>query len=475
MSIERQKIADIMASLPPEWPDDPLPQIQKAVHRSGVKVIALDDDPTGTQTVHDTPVLTEWSVESLAAELQNELPCFYILTNSRSLPLAGAQALNAEIGRNLLEAARQTGRAFTVISRSDSTLRGHFPGEVDALAQAIGIPVDVTLIVPFFLAGGRYTIHDIHYVADAEWLIPAGMTEFARDAAFGYRSSNLQEWVEEKTGGRVQAADVASISLDDIRVGGPQRVADRLLELKSGSVCIVNAASDRDVEVVAAGVVLAEAQGKYFLARTAASYVRARAGITPRALLSSAELQSSPAGDAQSTPGGLIVVGSHVPKTSAQLNNLLTRPGLQSLELSVPALLDERQREGEITRVAHQAERMLLHGQTVVIFTSRKLVSAVDAERSLQINQRVADGLIHVVSAINARPRFLLAKGGITSSDVATHGLGVKRAMVLGQLLPGVPVWRTGDESRYPGLIYVVFPGNVGGPDALIEALERLA
>ena len=71
-------------------------------------------------------------------------------------------------------------------------------------------------------------------------------------------------------------------------------------------------------------------------------------------------------------------------------------------------------------------------------------------------------------------PRFIIAKGGITSSDVATDGLDVRRAWVLGQILPGVPVWRLNEESRFPGLPYVVFPGNVGTDDSLARAIEIL-
>ena len=69
----------------------------------------------------------------------------------------------------------------------------------------------------------------------------------------------------------------------------------------------------------------------------------------------------------------------------------------------------------------------------------------------------------------------MIAKGGITSSDVATRGLGVKRALVRGQLLPGVPVWRLGAEARFPGIDYVVFPGNVGSDTALADAVQQLS
>jgi uncharacterized protein YgbK (DUF1537 family) len=453
--------------LVPEWQTNLLPEIQSQVRASGRKVVVLDDDPTGTQTVHNIPVLTEWSVASLRAELANDLPCFYILTNSRSLPLPGAQAMNVEIARNLREASHQAQRDFVIVSRSDSTLRGHFPGEVDALANALEQNFDGWLIIPFFLEGGRYTIGNVHYVAEGDKLVPAGETPFARDSAFGYRASNLREWVEEKTGGRVRADQVAAISIDDLRIGGPNRVAEKLMAISRGQMCAVNAASYRDVEVFVAGLLDAEAKGKRFLYRTAASFVRVRAGIEPRALLTQADLQLPQSG------GGLVVVGSYVPKTTAQVEALLAQTKITGVEISVDALLDAR-RENEIARVALSAENAMKQNQDVVIYTSRQLVTVNDAEASLSIGQRVSDGLIEILHRINTMPRYLIAKGGITSSDVATKGLNVKRAMIRGQILPGVPVWRLGDESRYPGLDYIVFPGNVGTPNSLAEIIQRM-
>ena len=265
---------DVFRRLPEEWPVDLRPQIRNQVKASRCKVAVLDDDPTGTQTVHGVPVLTEWSVEALRDELSDESSVFYVLTNSRSLTLAQAQSLNREIGRNLVDAARQTGREFAVVSRSDSTLRGHFPGEVKALADALGQTFDGWIINPFFLEGGRYTIGDIHYVDEGGWLVPAAETEFARDSAFGYRSSNLRRWVEEKTNGHVSPEDVISISIEDIRRVGPEQVTNRLMELTAGGICVVNAASYRDLDVFVVGLLNAEAQGKRFLYRTAASFVQ---------------------------------------------------------------------------------------------------------------------------------------------------------------------------------------------------------
>ena len=328
--------------------------------------------------------------------------------------------------------------------------------------------MDAWLLIPFFQEGGRYTIGDVHYVAEGDMLVPAGETESARDPVFGYQASDLRHWVAEKTGGRIAASAVAAVSLDDIRLGGPERVTARLRESPRGSVCVINAAARRDMEVFTQGLLAAEASGKRFLYRTAASFVPVRAGIAPRPLLAPAEMVRSDAA------GGLIVVGSHVPRTTSQLNYLLQQGDITQVELSVAALLSETQRADTIAQTARTVDTNLQGGRDVVVFTSRQLVTGADAAATLMIGQRVSDGLVTLLQTLTTRPRYILAKGGITSSDVATKGLGVQRAMVLGQVLPGVPVWQLGPETRYPGLSYIVFPGNVGGPDAVGNVVTAL-
>lgn len=469
MSRPYTSVSALTEQLPPQWPQPLLPRIREQLAVGDRTLVVLDDDPTGTQTVHDVAVLTEWSVDTLRHELARREPAFFVLTNSRSLPLEEAQALNAEIGRNLRHASRLAERHFAVVSRSDSTLRGHYPGEVDALAGALGQDLDATLIIPFFLEGGRYTIGDTHYVAEGDTLIPAAATPFARDAVFGYHSSNLRQWVEEKSGGRKTAAEVHSISIDTLRTGGPSAVAGRLRELRDGAVCIVNAASMRDMEVFVDGLLQAEAAGKRFVYRTAASFVQVRAGITPRPLLSSEEL------DLPREGGALFVAGSYVPKTTAQVNALLAVTDVTPVELSVPALLDRDQRATEIERATDLMNKALAGGTDVALYTSRALITGDGAAANLQIGRQVSDGLVAIVQGLSTRPRYLVAKGGITSSDIATRALNIRRALVMGQILPGVPIWKAGAESVHPGLTYVVFPGNVGGDDALAQVARLLA
>ena len=460
---------DYLATLPPEWNEDLLPHIQQELKNSRYKVVVLDDDPTGTQTVRDIPVLTHWNVEELEKELAGPFPAFYILTNSRSLTESKACDLATEIGTNLKKASQNSGIRSVVISRSDSTLRGHFPSEVAANARVLGKADLPYLVLPFFLEGGRYTINDIHYVKEGNILIPAAQTPFAQDVAFGFTQSNLKNYIEEKTGGKIKADSVSGVSLDDIRTGGPERVAEIFRNVPQGSACFVNAASYRDMEVIVDALITVEKEGYEFLYRSAASFVRTRIGIDAGSgLLPGNELVSD------SDKGGLFVIGSYVPKTTTQVSKLFELTDIVQIEVQVSALLVDETRDQEIARVTSRAEETIDSGRDAALFTSRLLVTGDDAEASLKIGQTVSDSLVQIVKNISVQPRYLVAKGGITSSDVATKALGIRKAMVIGQALPGVPAWRCGDETRYPGTTYIVFPGNVGEDDALAQIQKKV-
>ena len=468
MAPQRVHIKKALDSLPDVWPADLRPQIKHLVESDGRKIVVLDDDPTGTQTVYGLPVLTRWSVEMLQAELGKDYPAFYVLTNSRSVRLSEAFRITAEVGRHLFEASRRSKCRFVIVSRSDSTLRGHFPGEMDSLTKVQGKPFDGWLLVPFFLEGGRMTIDNVHYVKQGQWLVPAAETEFARDCAFGYTSSDLRLWVQEKTKGRVAADDVISISIDTVRKKGPQAVTHQLMQVSDGKVVVVNAASYRDLEVFAIGLLAAEAKGKVFLYRTAASFVQVRAGLRPRDLLSRHELRLPSSG------GGLVVVGSHVPQTTKQVDTLLRRSRIHNVEVNAAALINKSHRTSEVDRIARIVNEALKRNAEIVIYTSRHILSGQTTEISLNISRSISEGLTEIIERIAVTPRYIIAKGGITSSDVATRGLNVSRAMVIGQIAPGVPVWRLGDESRFPGLAYIVFPGNVGDANALQDVIVKL-
>lgn len=461
--------AALFSNLPAEWRQNLIPQIQASLRETRRKTFVLDDDPTGTQTVHDTVVLTEWTAPALVRELDSAAPVCYILTNSRSVGAAEAVALNHDIMRNLRSAAAQSGRRFTVISRSDSTLRGHFPAETDALAESAEAPPDAVLIIPAFMAGGRYTIHGVHYVEEDGLLVPAAQTPYAKDAVFGYQHSELRKWVEEKTSGRVQSKDVISLSIELIRSGGPAAVEESLRGLQGGAVCVVDAVSERDLEVVALACIRAEGAGKRFIFRTAASFAGIRGGIPVQAPLHPADIKP------MSEHGGLVVVGSYVKKSTDQLAALLASGLVTGVELPVADLLRLEGVDAFLASIADELAAILRDGKHAALYTSRELISGHDDDSSLAIGQRVSQCLVDVMRSLPVAPRFIIAKGGVTASDLATGALAIKRATVLGQILPGIPVWQPDANSRYPGGAYIVFPGNVGADEALLRAVQILA
>lgn len=246
-----------LSQLPDEYPDNAQGQIARILTTTSPnRLVVLDDDPTGTQTSHDISVLTVWDLPTLIAEFDElSSPGFFILTNSRAYPPVEAEKLLREVCHNVALAAKATRQGVDVVLRSDSTLRGHFPLEVD-IAQEVFGAVDAWVLAPFFHQGGRVTLNDVHYVAEGDRLVPAGSTQFARDATFGYASSNLKDYVREKASGRFTPELLHSVSIDEIRNGGPDGVCKKLVGLPRGAVVIVNAAAESDMHVFVAGLLL---------------------------------------------------------------------------------------------------------------------------------------------------------------------------------------------------------------------------
>ena len=427
-------------------------------------------------TGFDVAVVTVPNSEELAAGLAAPGSTCFILTNTRSLPEDQAVRSNTAVGQALLQLGAELDAPIQLVSRSDSTLRGHFIAEVhalDAIRQEVtGRGHDGVLLVPAYLEAGRFTAGDVHWARVAGQPVPVGNSEFAQDATFGYRSSNLRDFVAEKSGGTIRAADVHSIGLDDIRLGGPKRVAGILTGVAGGAFVVVNAIDYADLEIVVLGLLEAEDLGRSFLCRTGPSFVRALAGLEPKAPLTAAEIWPS----GSSAGHGLVVVGSHVGLTSRQVQVARSRGGLTEVELDVATLLRPARRDVHVAQMTSKVVAALGEAD-VLLYTSRGLVRGGDAAGSLEIAQTVSSAVVDVVrGARAARPAWVVAKGGITSHDVAVRGLGIRRAEVLGQLLPGqVSVFRPVQApTEVVGVPYVVFAGNVGDDTSLAYVVDLL-
>ncbi|WP_144661673.1 four-carbon acid sugar kinase family protein [Paenarthrobacter nicotinovorans] len=487
--------ADVLAAFPAEV-RIPAQLVADAVAASSSSspriLVVLDDDPTGTQSVADLAVLTSWDVADFAwafghIQDNNTKPAVYVLTNTRSLDPAEAAARNEEIVRNALAAAAD-GLRLGFVSRSDSTLRGHYPLEPDTIAATVaaetGEATDGVVIVPAFPDAGRVTIGGVHYMrGDAGTLTPVAETEFAKDASFGFANSELALYVEEKSQGRYPANEVIVLDLNIIRAGAAandpaisaKAIADAIESATDSTPIVADIVTENDFRALALGLEEAERRGKKLLYRVGPPFVRGRIGQDIRQALTGDEAF---AGNTPSTAGGLIVVGSHVGVTTRQLNDLTSQHGsARTIEIDVEKLLaGEAEAEGYIATVVSDVVDALRQGD-VIVHTSRLLIKTDDPAASLKIARTVSAAVVAVVNRTlkTFPPRFVIAKGGITSSDVAAHGLEIRHGIVRGPMLPGiVSLWEPVDGPA-KGIPYIVFAGNVGDDQSLTQVTRKLS
>ncbi|MHA7291620.1 four-carbon acid sugar kinase family protein [Arthrobacter sp. MDT3-24] len=482
--------ADILAAFPAEV-RIPARLVADAVAASSAEtprmLVVLDDDPTGTQSVADLPVLTRWEVEDFIWAFGQAKLAVYVLTNTRSLDPAEAAARNEEVVRNALAAAGSADALrLGFVSRSDSTLRGHYPLEPDVIAATVadvsGEATDGVVLVPAFPDAGRVTIGGVHYMRgtgdDAGKLTPVAETEFAKDASFGFASSDMTKYVEEKSRGRFAAESVIVLDLNIIRAStDPQitakAIADAIEPATNSTPIVADIVTENDLRALSLGLEEAERRGKKLLCRVGPPFVRARIGQEIRTELTGAEAY---AGNTPSEAGGLIVVGSHVGVTTRQLKALTEQHrAARIVEIDVEKLLSDAG-DAHLDRTVDTVVEAL-HGGDVIVHTSRLLIKTEDAAASLRIARTVSAAVVAVVNRTlkTFPPRFVIAKGGITSSDVAAHGLEIRHAIVRGPMLPGiVSLWEPVDGPA-KGIPYIVFAGNVGDDQSLADVTRKLS
>ena len=473
--------ADLLAGFTAEVPISAA-AVAAPVAAAGRVLVVLDDDPTGTRSVSNVPVLTCWEEDDFRwafTHLMGTTPTLavYVLTNTRSLEPVEAAAWNREIVTNALAAAVHTDTTLGFVSRSDSTLRGHYPLEPDVIAATLkavtGQSTDGVVIVPAFPDAGRITVGDVHYMRNGGTLTPVAETEFAKDASFGYQNSEMARYVEEKSSDRFKAADVIVLDLNIIR-GGAAGIAGAIAAATDSKPIVVDVVTEDDLRALALGLAEAESRGRMLLYGVGPPFVRARIGQEERTPLSGDEAF---AGTSPAPCGGLIVVGSHVGVTTRQLKVQTDRHGCAAtVEIQVDSLLDETLELEHVTAVVSAVVAALAVWH-VVVHTSRLLVETGDPAESLRIARTVSAAVVDVVSrTLKARPpRFVIAKGGITSSDVATHGLEIRHAIVRGPMLPGiVSLWKPVDGPAQ-GIPFIVFAGIVGDDESLFDVVRKLS
>lgn len=431
------------------------------------QIIVLDDDPTGSQTVHSCLLLLKWDVATLKEALLDASPIFFVLTNTRALGADEAAQITREVCHNLKQAIEEAGTEnFLVVSRSDSTLRGHYPVETDVIAEELG-PFDAHFMVPAFFEAGRVTLESTHYIEVGGVRTPVHETEFAKDSVFGYSYSYLPDYVAEKTKGRIAADQVQRLTLTDIR-GGTQAQLRSL----SGNVCVaVDSQQQSDLDQLAQDLLSVAGEGKRFLFRSAASLLTSLAAL-PQQPLAPEEMAQY----ARGRRPGSIIVGSHVQKTTQQLVELLKLPDVKGVEVDVARLKADLSQAAVLEReISAEVKEIYDGGLTPVVYTSREELTFDTTAERLAFGTAVSQLLMDVMYHLPADIGFLISKGGITSNDTLSVGLGLTKVRLLGQIIPGVSVVRTeAGHPQFPELPVVLFPGNVGDVDGVAVAYRRL-
>ncbi len=418
--------------------------------------VVLDDDPTGTQAMSDVSVILDWGESAVWSEVRPGDLAVHMLTNARAFDAPQAE----ELVRSAASAARRELPGCRFVLRGDSTLRGHVWEEYHALRTMLapGDEAVPLLLAPALPAAGRVTIGGVHLLRRAAGDVPLTETEYARDGAFAYSSAALPVWAQERSAGRFRAEDATLLGLERLRAdGGAAALAGALEDAHSlgrPAVVVPDAETQRDLEIIADAVELAEANNTPFLIRCAPALVVA---LTSR---TDAVPAPAPLGDR----GVLVVCGSFVSTTTEQIERLAAaRPGV-IVHAHVAALASEAWAD-EAERLIADARRCLADDGLAVIVTERKRDVALIG---LPAQRRVASALASVARGVRAG--VVIAKGGITSAVTAREGLGAKVARVLGTVCPGVALWKLAD-----GTDYLVVPGNFGGDDLLVGLVARIA
>ena len=263
-----------------------------------------------------------------------------------------------------------------------------------------------------------------------------------------------------------------SISLDELRRRDYDAVCEKLMGVSGFNKVVVNAVCYDDVAVFVTSYLRAAARGKVFMFRGSAAVVKILGAVSDQPLLQREDLMC-----ADQRNGGIIIVGSHVRKTTMQLEALQKGcPEIEYICFDVNTVFDDAALAAERRRILDRTNTLLADGTTVAVYTSRMVLRSEDdqREKNLAISVKISDALTSLVADLTVRPAFVLAKGGITSSDVGVKALRVHCARVRGQIAPGVPVWETGEESTFPHTPYIIFPGNVGTEGTLCQVVQTL-
>ncbi|WP_269603609.1 four-carbon acid sugar kinase family protein [Prochlorococcus marinus] len=446
-----------------------------------MKIIIFDDDPTGSQTVYGCPLLLNWDEKTLEKAFTKSSPLIFILANTRSLSSVLAVKRTREICSSIKKFFLRKGYSkddYFYISRGDSTLRGHGVLEPEIIAEELG-PFNATFHIPAFLEGGRTTENGIHYLNG----IPVHKTDFGRDNIFGFSTSDLAKWIEEKSFGKIQADNILHVEIKQLDMAYNNEdcfksLLSFLYKLENNISVVVDAKLPHHLETLVRAIKVVSKE-KRFLFRTAASFINSLSELPPNPQ-DTANLVSLKSKNNQfEYKPGLIMVGSHVKLATDQLEVLLKDNSCEGLEIPVYKLADIFALEDcqeEILDLEEillsRIDEILYMKKVPVLYTTREEMKFHSDSIRMNFGLELAEFMAILVGKINRKFGYIISKGGITTQILLQKGLNFNQVDLKGQILTGLSIV-TSNSDQYD-LPVVTFPGNLGNEKTLLEAFRLM-
>jgi len=446
-----------------------------------MKIIIFDDDPTGSQTVYGCPLLLNWDEQTQEKAFAKSSPLIFILANTRSLSSGLAVKKTREICSSIKKFFLRKGYSkddYFYISRGDSTLRGHGVLEPAILAEELG-PFHATFHIPAFLEGGRTTENGIHYLNG----IPVHKTDFGRDNIFGFSTSDLAKWIEEKSFGKIQAENILHIKIKQLDMAfnnedGFKSLLSFLSQLENNISVVVDAKLTHHLETLASAIKVVSKE-KRFLFRTAASFINSLSGL-PTNPQSTADLVSLKSKNNQfKYKPGLIMVGSHVKLATDQLELLLKDNSCKGLEIPVSKLADIFASEDckklildLEDKILSKIDNILYTKKIPVLYTTREEMQFSSQSTRMKYGLELAEFMAILVGKISNKFGYIISKGGITTQLLLQKGLNFNQVNLNGQILPGLSIVQSNSDQY--DLPVVTFPGNLGNEKTLLESFRLM-
>jgi len=446
-----------------------------------MKIIIIDDDPTGSQTVNGCNLLLKWDYETLLKGLKSTSNLLFILANTRSLSEKDVKIRLIEICASLNEIMNNSLFAeeeFVVISRGDSTLRGHNFIEPFIINELLG-PFDATFYIPAFIEGNRTTVNGNHFVGN----IPIHKTIFSKDKIFGFNTSNVKELIYEQSNHQLDFNNIENIFIKDFEVletNQPNKLYLYMKNLKNNKKVIVDIRDYFQLDKFSR-IIKSLLKKKKFLFRSAASFISSLSNVkqTKKENIYFSQLRKKNNNDKMLK--GLIVVGSYNELTTLQLNKVLNISLCQPIEINVLKLYALFKIEDNLKQInslrksiVHSIKQNLSQDFVPVLYTSREIVSPRDNNDLIQFQLFLSSFISEIVSVIKNDIGYLISKGGITTNTILSEGLKADSVYLEGQILPGISLVTFNLQEQKGKLPIVTFPGNIGNNMSLVKALEIL-